>query len=152
MAEIFCGIPSCDHFGIGAIGAVCLAHGIHELVGRVDGGVARHVVGTAGGGQAGLRAGLAVVHHELHLVGCDAEGSQRLQVCVSVPMSPPWPMSCQVLKWVMRAVRVQFERHFGRVEHADREDETAQAQSDADVPALLLCRFGLGFVLVVYGL
>jgi len=68
-----------DHLGIGAVGAVRLAHGVQELLGGNDAGVAIHIVGTAGGRHAAVGTELGVVLDQLDAVGGHAQGLERLQ-------------------------------------------------------------------------
>ena len=125
-----------DHLRVGAIGPVFLAHGVHQLVGRVDGGVARHVVRAAGGGQVGVGADLAVVHDQPHLVRPDAQRLERLH---RVGQGTDVAALAHVLPGVVvgdGAVGVELQGHLGGVEHADGDDEPAQAHPHAHVPAL----------------
>ncbi len=152
MADVLGGDARGGHLVVGAVGAVFLAHGFQELVGGVDGGQPGHVVRTAGGRQAGVGAGLAVVHHQLDLARLDA---QRLQGLDGVGERADVAALAQILPGVVvgdGAVGVQLQRHFSDIEHPDGDHETAHAQPDAHVPALGPRRFGLGLVLVVDGL
>ena len=68
-----------DHLVIGAVGAVRLAHGIHQLLGGDDGGVAVHVVRAAGGRHAAVGAEFGVALDEPDAVGSHAQRFERFE-------------------------------------------------------------------------
>ena len=141
-----------DHFSVGAEGAVRLAHGVHQLARRVDGGFAGHDVLAAGCGYAGIGAGFCVVHDELYPIGCQSKGQQGLE---GMRQRADIAALADILPRVKSGdgvVRVQFQRDFGCVMHADRGEEAAQAEPNADVTAFFFRGLGFGFVLVVHGL
>ena len=95
---------------------------------------------------------LAVVHDQLHLAGLDA---QRLQCLHRVGEGADVAALAHVFPGVVvgdGAVGVELQGHLGGVEHADGDDEAAQAHAHAHVPARGPRRFGLGLVAVVGGL
>ena len=100
-------------------------------------------MGTAGCGQVGIRAGLAVVHDESYLVGRNAQRSKRLhgmsQGADIAALSHIFPG----IEMGDGAVGIQFEGYLGGVEHADGDDESAHAHADADMPALSSWRLRL---------